>query len=286
MKIRLNITLLALISICIHAQYKKLEINRDLLIPADTTHRIVHDSIIYSKDYFNVQDSSSRNSSVSFNYGQDIESKYDNNREVKENNQIEKYNNIDFSNLLMPKQNFLGFIGSDYKRLRIIFKVITKEKNATNKYLVKGLSIVDKNKCDFEGYIILIQAKEYKNTKVWIDTLNKDSTFEARGYLIGKYTFYENKNQKNTGMFKGILKSYWYLDKYDKIHYDDLEGFADNYRNNQFQGVWKSYLNDKEIVCNWGELRIPNCGDLDIGVGEFSPNPKYLNNGWEDLSIK
>jgi hypothetical protein len=40
------------------------------------------------------------------------------------------------------------------------------------------------------------------------------------------------------------------------------------------------------MTCNWGEIRIPFCGDLDGGAGEFIPNPKYVKNGWEDLIIK
>jgi hypothetical protein len=35
-------------------------------------------------------------------------------------------------------------------------------------------------------------------------------------------------------------------------------------------------------MCNWGEFRIPYSDDLDIGVGEFLPNPPYLNYGWEN----
>ncbi|WP_148807340.1 hypothetical protein [Campylobacter concisus] len=36
--------------------------------------------------------------------------------------------------------------------------------------------------------------------------------------------------------------------------------------------------------CAWGHYRIPNSGDLDVGAGEFSPNIKYLNNGWSDFN--
>ena len=38
----------------------------------------------------------------------------------------------------------------------------------------------------------------------------------------------------------------------------------------------------KSKICNWGDYRIPLCNDLDIGTGEFSPNPKYLKNGWSN----
>jgi len=36
-------------------------------------------------------------------------------------------------------------------------------------------------------------------------------------------------------------------------------------------------------ACNWGDYRISNSGDLDIGAGEFSPNNKYLKSGWQTV---
>lgn len=51
-------------------------------------------------------------------------------------------------------------------------------------------------------------------------------------------------------------------------------------------GTWTEY-NSNEMKCsNWGERRIPFSGDLDIGAGEFSPNPKYFDKGWENLKIE
>jgi len=32
---------------------------------------------------------------------------------------------------------------------------------------------------------------------------------------------------------------------------------------------------------NWGDYRIPDSGELDLGAGEFSPAEKYWGNGWE-----
>jgi hypothetical protein len=34
-------------------------------------------------------------------------------------------------------------------------------------------------------------------------------------------------------------------------------------------------------VCNWGHARIPQSGNLDKGIGEFYPNEKYWDEGWE-----
>ena len=108
------------------------------------------------------------------------------------------------------------------------------------------------------------KVKEYENTHVYFDWQGVDSLLNARGILIGSYIFNENKEQKNSGTFHGEFLLYWYLDYFDIIHYDNLEGFSDNYRNNQFTGKWKNYNNGQEIICNWGESRIPDSGDLDV----------------------
>ncbi len=56
---------------------------------------------------------------------------------------------------------------------------------------------------------------------------------------------------------------------------------ADGYSNNLFTGTWSSYGGSMTKPCNWGDYRIPNCGDLDSGDGEFVPNEKYRSKGWQ-----
>jgi hypothetical protein len=56
---------------------------------------------------------------------------------------------------------------------------------------------------------------------------------------------------------------------------------ADGYRNNQWQGTWRSYKTGAAKVCNWGDWRIPESGGLDTGAGEFIPADEYLGNGWQ-----
>lgn len=61
--------------------------------------------------------------------------------------------------------------------------------------------------------------------------------------------------------------------------------FSDRYYNNAFVGIWQSYSAGKEKICNFGEYRIPFIKpDFDIGAGEFYPNPKYKDNGWQRYS--
>jgi hypothetical protein len=113
-----------------------------------------------------------------------------------------------------------------------------------------------------------------------IDDEYKNKGILKQGVAIGTFRFEEDPSQKHVGVFKGVMTLNWYLDKFGTIHFDDLESSSDNYRNNQYVSTWTRYGTKKSKIANWGEFRIPFSGDLDIGAGEFSINPKYLGNGW------
>jgi hypothetical protein len=205
--------------------------------------------------------------------------------ELKDENFKSKYINYNFSKLLIPKSDFLGYIGSNYKRIKIYFQSINKIKPDT--YYVKGTSITGGNKCNFEGQILIKQIREYKKMHLGCDDEFKDRGFKAQGLLLGEYKFEENRVQKHSGVFTGIMTFYWFVDKNGNIQYDDIEkDYSDPYNNNQYIGEWREYRSNVIKICNWGEYRIPFSGDLDIGAGEFGVDPKYYKQGWEDFSIK
>jgi hypothetical protein len=205
--------------------------------------------------------------------------------ELKTENKIETYQVFDFTPLFFPKHDFLGFIGPDYTRIKIYLSTITKDSVNPQIYHVLGSSIVKKNKCDFAGIISIEKIQEYKNQKIGLDSdfVGKSKT---QGILFGKYIFKENSTQKHTGIFEGLVTLTWYVDNFNILHYDNIEWYSDNFKNNQYIGTWTEYNSTIKKVCNWGELRIPFSGDLDIGAGEFSPNSKYLNNGWNESRFK
>lgn len=198
---------------------------------------------------------------------------------LKSENMVNKYKSFDFTSLILPKTEFLGFIGNDYQRIYINF---TSVKKATNPslYSVSGNSLVLNNKCDFTGIIEIEQIREYKALHLGADNKLKDQGIKAQGALIGKYSFKENKTQAHSGEFAGVMTLYWYLDKNGTLLYDDIRIYSDEYRNNQYVGIWKDYLTKKAKTCNWGEYRIPFSGDLDYGAAEFSPREKYYDKGW------
>ena len=76
-----------------------------------------------------------------------------------------------------------------------------------------------------------------------------------------------------------------YYQKKSNLYYDAYMFMTDGYDNCQYEGVWKSYKTSKEKICNWGDYRIPNSGDLDEGCGEFIPQEKYAGFGWKSYIL-
>ena len=200
--------------------------------------------------------------------------------ELKKENVISDYLKHDFSELLMPEQQVLGYIGANYRRINVTVSAVNKNPTLPNVYYVSGSTTVNNNKCDFEGTITVEQIREFKQLHYGVDDMYKDHGIKAQGILIGRYRFTENPGQKHVGIFEGVMTLWWYLDKNENVQYDNLESHADRFRNNQYIGTWTQYKKHKGKPCNWGENRITFSGDLDIGAGEFSVNPKYYDVGW------
>ncbi len=212
----------------------------------------------------------------------------------KENSEkvvVSELNNPDFSKVWLKNQYaVLGYIGESYQRIHIQLISVIKDQNTQNEYFVYGKSKVRSNVCDFQGKFTITHVRKFKlhernaiyeealkqGDQEVIDRLEKD-----RGFILAEYLLFENPNQKGSGLFKGVVKSCFYIEKGD-LYFDDLDlEYDDRYNNNQFVGIWQSYITKAQKICNWGTFRIPNSGDLDIGAAEFSPNMKYLDEGWD-----
>jgi len=168
----------------------------------------------------------------------------------------------------------LGFIGNNYQRFYIHFTTVKKNKLNPYQYQVIGKTKVKNNICLFAG-IITIDSACYDN-----DTTLHLPRNIRRGYVTCSCIFREDTSCKNSGIITGFLCTDWCFYK-GQLCYDNMEGVSDGYSNNEFEGQWKSYKGNIAKKCNWGNERIPNCGDLDVGAVEFSPDDKYLKNGWQ-----
>jgi hypothetical protein len=207
---------------------------------------------------------------------------------LRQEDALDRYVSHDFSSLLIPRSQFLGYIGDDYRRLRIRINNVHRKPDRENLYLVTGVSEVagapgEFPYNDFRGTITVVQVREYKSMHYGVDEFYKSERPKAEGVLIGRYRFEEERSRPNSGVFEGIVTLNWVLDRYGVVQYDDIESqSSDNYRNNQYVGTWTSFISGKTKIANWGEQRIPFSGDLDMGAGEFSANPKYRDRGWPE----
>ena len=195
-----------------------------------------------------------------------------------------KYNApLDMEKVLnAEKSNFLGFIGVNRKRLRITFTSIKKSEENKNIYEVEGFStVMNKNKRTFKGTFTLLS--HYRLTEPAFDGDGPLKKGEAEGFSTFSYTLKEDENLTATGVFKGEMLVLWYKGINKKPVYTELFIQSDGSRNYQFFGTWTSYKTKKTSVASWGEYRIPCSGDFDLGDGDFGPNPKYWQYGWEEF---
>jgi hypothetical protein len=117
-------------------------------------------------------------------------------------NLVKEFLQFDFSTLLIPRCNFLGFLDTNYQRIKIYFTSVDKRIDNPSIYEVKGISIVNDNKCNFVGTLKINQIRKFNNKEYSTDHRLKDDGINAEGILIGEYLFTEDSTQIHSGIFK------------------------------------------------------------------------------------
>jgi hypothetical protein len=199
---------------------------------------------------------------------------------------FEKCKNYDFSNLwtltqfqidggqsTVDRTEPLGYIGENYQRFYIHFISVIQNPNSNIGYFVFGKTKVKDNICSFQGIIKIMTSRTYDKG---------DDPKLRQGYVKGQYEFFEDSDQKGTGILKGKFSTDFYIDEKGILYYDALMFGADGFQNNQFEGTWTSYKNNITKKCNWGDYRIPDSNELDGGAGEFAPSKKFAESGWQN----
>ncbi len=113
----------------------------------------------------------------------------------------------------------------------------------------------------------------------------RDDPRYQQGTVICDILLYEDSMQAYSGTIKGTLTSNFYLDKTGSLRYDAIVFAGDGFSNNECIATWTSYKTGKSRKCHWGDFRIPESGDLDVGVGEFIISDKFIRNGWENYML-
>lgn len=168
----------------------------------------------------------------------------------------------------------LGYIDSNYQRLYIHFNTIQKNPKNPLEYLCSGATRVHNTICHFKGALTLKNA--FATPNKFQDQHHHCAT------IVFDVRLYEDSTEYESGFFTGQLEYDVWLDSSFTAYYDGLEFYADSYANNRFTGQWHKYKSTEIKPCGWGDYRIPNSDDLDVGAGEFSVNEPYVKNGWQD----
>lgn len=196
----------------------------------------------------------------------------------------DKYIDRDFAPLLMPKTEFIGYIGPDFQRLKIHFGSVTRDPTSPAVYHIIGNSEVKTNHCDLDGTITVTKLMGAKS-RTLRDELGKDLGVTYRGSLYGRYDIKENGPANICGGFHGTMRLDWYIDRHDTLLYDDVDAVSDGYNNNQYEGSW-TMSGGKVKEANWGEYRVPKGAGLDCGAAEFSPCKLFKDKGWADYQFQ
>jgi hypothetical protein len=181
--------------------------------------------------------------------------------------------------------SYLGYIGDDYQRLHIEIVSVSKKSDLT--YDVKGKSKVKDIYVDFSGTLTITDILDLCDDFIYVPSYVDDNVpikVKRQGVIIAEYSFAQNPSANDSGEFKGVFISCWYLNEQDKL-FNTIEFNSDSSRNNQFFGNWTNYKTKESKTAAWGMFRIPPpSNDLDSGAGRFHPYKKYKNNGWQDYT--
>lgn len=203
---------------------------------------------------------------------------------ISTENEIKKFSNYDFSSVIIGLESYsfntYGTIGNSYKRIQVKVTNVQKDQTNPNLYHVIGKSKVGNNIEGFTGTITLQTIKQIKDRQLDDETVSLPT--KHQGIIVGVYEFKEPTDRNHSGVFEGTYQAMFQITEDDAVFYNDLDLFSDSYINNMYQGFWTDYQTKEAKICKWADFRIPDVsGDFDLGAGEFSPNEKYNNKGWQ-----
>ena len=150
-------------------------------------------------------------------------------------------------------------------------------------YFAYGKTRVKENIRVFQGTIRVTRARLYDEVDRPVDSDGLQGY--KQGYVECEVILFEDRKETATGVFSGKLTTGFLIDDKGEFRYAAIKFFSDWFNNNQFVGTWTSYRTNVTRRAHWGDWRIPQSGDLDIGAGEFSVNERYRKNGWESYMI-
>lgn len=196
-------------------------------------------------------------------------------------NDLRQFDTYNFTPLIsgLEVSYTFGTIGNEYKRIRIKMLDVVKDEINPYVYHIKGKTKVGNNLEDFEGTVTLQHIRKIRFRVSTDEIISLPPKYE--GVVSGIYEFREPKSSDHAGVFTGSYQGMFQIAEDDKVYYNDLDLYRDNYINNVYIGFWTDYQTNAVKICKWGDFRVPDVPpEFDLGAGEFSPNEKYNSKGW------
>jgi len=170
-----------------------------------------------------------------------------------------------------------GVFDTMFHRIQFHFANIKRNENDNCTYTVSGFDRLKGLVTPFNGEIKIERIVKNQGNLYQPETPSDDRLIEFNGTFILR----EDKEIKGSGIFKGTVYFMLTLNKENKLVDNMGEYMGDGFSNFIYEGTWTSYTTGKIKKCIWGQGRLPNTADFDIGAGELVVNEKYLKNGWE-----
>jgi hypothetical protein len=170
-----------------------------------------------------------------------------------------------------------GVFDTMYQRIQFHFESIQRDKMDGCVYHISGYDRLKGLVTPFNGQVKIEKIKKNVGNIYEPEKPSDDKLVE----FTGAFQFREDNKAKGSGVFAGTVYFMLTLNKENKLVDDLGEYMGDGFYNFIYDGSWTSYKSGKVKKCVWGEGRLPNTGDFDIGDGDIVVNEKYLKNGWE-----
>lgn len=169
-----------------------------------------------------------------------------------------------------------GVLGVSNERISIHISKVAKTVGDSIIFHVEGKSKHGDNIIHtFRGEIKVISIYKYMS----------DRLYPGQGVLFANYEFYQDKDESDTGIFKGVFEATIRIDQKNKsIRLDERLSPGFLYNNRTYVGTWTSYKGEPAEKCIWGDYRLPFTFDFDCGDKVMMACDKYIKNGWETFS--
>ena len=166
----------------------------------------------------------------------------------------------------------LGFCGDNYQRFYIHWDTIYKQ--TPRIYRIEGRTRCKDEYCNVYGITVIDSVEFY-----W--TYFVPGIKFHKGAVLGHYAMIAMQDDTPVGKLQGQAIYYFRVTN-DSIFYS-TNGIMDGECGREHRGIWIDFHTNDTLTCNWGDLDIPDSGDLNKGWGCFLVNKKYRNYGWQAM---